>query len=57
VEVLCEGVDNPSIAQAMYALAAGTIEIDTDMERQWLDQLGTALGLSRAMITFLEEDL
>lgn len=52
---LCQGITDPGTAKTMYLLAAGTIEIDTDQERQWLDELGRQLGLSQAVCRFIEE--
>lgn len=52
---LTEGLADPSIARTMYILAAGTIAIDTEAERRWLDQLAAALGLSKAVQSFIEE--
>ena len=52
---LTQGITDPGTAKTMYLLAAGTIEIDTEQERQWLDELGGQLGLSRAVRDFIEE--
>ena len=48
-------ITDPSVARTMYILAAGTIAIDTEAERRWLDQLAAALGLSKAVQSFIEE--
>lgn len=52
---LTAGVSNLRLAQTMYAVALSTINVDTDNERQWLDELGTALGLSAEIRRFIEE--
>jgi uncharacterized membrane protein YebE (DUF533 family) len=52
---LTRGITDPGTAKTMYLLAAGTIEVDTKQERQWLDELGGQLGLSRAVCDFIEE--
>jgi uncharacterized membrane protein YebE (DUF533 family) len=52
---LTAGIADPSVAKTMYLLAAGTVAIDTEAERLWLDQLATGLGLSKAMQNFIEE--
>ncbi len=52
---LTNGITDPSAAKAMYMLAVSTIEIDTDSERQWMDQLAAELGLSKAVQNFIEE--
>jgi uncharacterized membrane protein YebE (DUF533 family) len=52
---LTAGIDDPSIAKTMYMLAVSAIAIDTEMERLWLDQLATGLGLSKAVQSFIEE--
>ena len=52
---LTAGVTDPSVASTMYLLAAGTLVIDSEAERNWLDQLAAALGLSKAVQNFLEE--
>ncbi len=54
---LCEGVNNPSIAQTMYSLAVATLVIDTEAERNWLDELAQALSISQDMQSFIEEEL
>ncbi len=43
------------LAQAMYAVALSAVVVDTDSERQWLDELGAALGLSPEICRFIEE--
>ena len=53
---LTAGISDPTVARTMYILAAGTIAIDTEAERSWLDQLAAALGLSKAVQNFLEEE-
>ena len=55
IEELTRDITDPGTAKTMYLLAAGTIEIDTDQERQWLDALGEQLGLSQAVRSFIEE--
>lgn len=52
---LTAGLTDPSVARTMYILAASTVAIDTEAERLWLDQLAAALGLSKAVQGFLEE--
>lgn len=55
VAELVAGVSNPATAKAMYMLAFAAIEVDTDAERQWLDQLARGLKLSPAVQKFIEE--
>lgn len=57
ISELTRGVDNPMVAQTMYSLAASTIVVDTEQERQWLDDLAKELGISTAMQQFIEEEL
>ena len=57
ISELTRGVDNPMVAQTMYGLAASTIIVDTEQERQWLDDLAKELGLSTAIQQFIEEEL
>lgn len=52
---LTAGIDDPSVAKTMYMLALGTIDVDTEAERKWLDQLAGELGLSSALQQFMEE--
>jgi len=56
ISELTRGVDNPMVAQTMYSLAASTIVVDTEQERQWLDDLAKELGISTAMQQFIEEE-
>ncbi len=55
VAELVAGVSSPATAKAMYMLAFAAIEVDTDAERQWLDQLARGLKLSPAVQKFIEE--
>ena len=55
VSDLTAGITDPSVAKTMYILAANTIAIDTEAERGWLDQLAAALGISKAVQNFIEE--
>jgi uncharacterized membrane protein YebE (DUF533 family) len=52
---LTQGISDLRLAQAMYAVALSAIEVDTAAERQWLDELGRALGLSGEIRRFIEE--
>jgi uncharacterized membrane protein YebE (DUF533 family) len=36
-------------------LAFSAIEVDSEAERKWLNELATGLGLSPAVQTFIEE--
>ena len=55
IEQLTAGITDPSAAKTMYMLAVAAIEIDTEAERVWLDQLAGKLGLSRELQAFIEE--
>lgn len=55
IEELTTGINDPQIGQTMYSLAVSSIVIDNEEERQWLDRLAQALGLSREMQEFIEE--
>lgn len=52
---LTEGIRDLRLAQTLYAVALSAISVDTDSERQWLDELGSALGLSTEIRRFIEE--
>lgn len=53
---LTEGLGgDPRLARTMYAVALSAIVVDTDSERQWLNELGSALGLSPEIRSFIEE--
>lgn len=55
VAELCAGITDMSLAKGMYVMAVTAIEIDTEEERNWLDELGTELGLSGEVRRFIEE--
>ncbi len=55
VAALVAGISDPSAAKAMYMLAFSAIEVDSEAERKWLNELATGLGLSPAVQTFIEE--
>ena len=52
---LTQDIDDPSLAQAMYMMAANAVDIDTEAERRWFDELASRLGLSKAVQQFIEE--
>lgn len=56
IEQLTDGITDPAIGKALYMAATGSISIDTPEERSWLDQFAGALGLSKAVQTFIEEE-
>ena len=47
----------PEIAADLYAAAVMAITIDTDSERQWLQQLEIAIGLNPGQCRRIEADL
>jgi uncharacterized membrane protein YebE (DUF533 family) len=55
LEALTAGVSDPSVAKTMYVLAVAAIEIDTEAERAWLNELAQQLGLSKEIQAFIEE--
>lgn len=55
VAELCAGITDISLAKGMYMMAVAAIEIDTEAERNWLDELGKVLGLSGEVRRFIEE--
>lgn len=55
IEQLVAGINDSAAAQMMYSIASLAIEIDTEAERQWLDQLARALQISPNMQRFLED--
>ncbi len=54
VAELTAGIHDPAKAQMIYAMAVAAIEVDTEAERAWLDELGTGLGLSPEIRNFIE---
>lgn len=52
---LAAGVSNLRLAQTLYAVALSAVKVDAEGERQWLDELGSALGLSAEIRRFIEE--
>ncbi|XCN72246.1 MAG: DUF533 domain-containing protein [Candidatus Electrothrix aestuarii] len=56
IDELTQGIEDARLGQAMYALAASAVLIDTESERQWFDALGKALGLSPEVSRFIEEN-
>ncbi|WP_319589084.1 DUF533 domain-containing protein [uncultured Desulfobulbus sp.] len=55
LEALTAGVSDPSVAKTMYMLAVAAIEIDSEAERAWLNELARQLGVSREIQAFIEE--
>jgi uncharacterized membrane protein YebE (DUF533 family) len=52
---LTAGISDPAVAKTMYMLAVAAIDIDTEAERTWLNELAGQLGISRDMQSFIEE--
>lgn len=57
IQELTNSISNPTLAQTIYSLAVSTIIIDTEQERQWLNELASALSISDEMKRFIEEEL
>lgn len=55
IPTLTRGIDNPASAKVMYMLAVAAIDIDTEAERNWLDELARGLAISPAIQQFIEE--
>jgi uncharacterized membrane protein YebE (DUF533 family) len=53
---LTQGIEDIRLGQAMYAVAASAVVIDTESERRWFDELGETLGISPEMRRFIEEN-
>lgn len=52
---LTDGISDPAVAKTMYMLAFAAIEVDTEAERAWLDELASHLGVSSEVQAFIEE--
>jgi len=52
---LTEGISDPATAKAMYMLAVSAVDIDSEAERNWFDELAARLGISKAVQNFIEE--
>lgn len=55
IRELTEGVTDAATARALYHVAISAIDIDTENERKWLDELASQLGISSAVQRFIEE--
>ncbi len=55
IAALTKGITDPGVSKTMYMLAVATIDIDTEAERVWLDQLADQLGLSAELQQFIDE--
>lgn len=53
---LTQGIEDVRLKQALYAVAASAVIIDTESERRWFDELGQALGMSPEVCQFIEEN-
>lgn len=56
-EALARQADSPQAAREMYLASAAVIDEQNAMERAWLEELGTALGLDESMRRELERQL
>ncbi|SHO49076.1 DUF533 domain-containing protein [Desulfopila aestuarii] len=52
---LTAGISDPATAKAMYMLAVSAVDIDSEAERHWFDELAAKLGISKAVQNFIEE--
>lgn len=55
IKELTENINDPSTAKAIYMLAVSAVDMDTESERRWFDELAQQLKLSKAVQTFIEE--
>ena len=55
LDELVVGINAPTVAKTMYMLAVAAIDIDTEAERTWLNDLAQRLGISPSMQAFIEE--
>ncbi|MCI5179351.1 MAG: DUF533 domain-containing protein [Candidatus Electrothrix sp. AW3_4] len=53
---LIQGIEDVRLKQALYAVAASAVVIDTESERRWFDELGQALDISPEVCQFIEEN-
>ncbi|MCW5212370.1 DUF533 domain-containing protein [Desulfobulbus sp. TB] len=53
---LTQGIEDVRLKQALYAVAASAVIIDTESERRWFDELGQALDMSPEVCQFIEEN-
>ncbi|QFU01186.1 Inner membrane protein YebE [Halomonas sp. THAF5a] len=53
-EAVARQADSPQAAREMYLVSVAVIDDQNPMERAWLDQLGSALGLDEGMRQELE---
>ena len=53
---LTKGIEDVRLGQAMYAVAASAVIIDTESERKWFDAFGQSLALSPEVCQFIEEN-
>ena len=50
LDTIVEGVDTPELARQVYAVSLMAIEVDTDRERDYMENLARRLGLNDATI-------
>lgn len=51
---LTAGIVDPTVTRALYLAAVSGIEVDTDEERSFLDELAAHLGISKTLQDFIE---
>lgn len=56
-DALAQKADSPQAAREMYLASVAMIDDDNPMERAWLDQLSSALGLDSQMAEELERQV
>jgi uncharacterized membrane protein YebE (DUF533 family) len=56
-EALARQADSPQAAREMYLISVAMIDDQNAMERAWLDQLGSALGLDAELRGELERQV
>ena len=57
LETIVSGVHSPDLARQVYAVSLMAIEVDTEMERQYMDALANRLGLDQTAVAEITRSL
>ena len=57
LETIVDGVRSTELARQVYAVSLMAIEVDTEMERQYMETLADRLGLEQAAVEEISRSL
>jgi uncharacterized membrane protein YebE (DUF533 family) len=57
IKAVAAGADSPAAAAEIYLISRAIIDVDSDQERNYMDQLAKELGLAPDLVAQLESQI